>query len=40
MKGKKIKEASIITETNGKKKYEAEVGGTDYLFDESGDIIK
>jgi len=40
MKGKKIKEASIITETNGKKKYEAEVGGTDYLFNESGDIIK
>ena len=35
MKGKKIKEASIITETNGKKKYEAEVGGKDYLFDEN-----
>ena len=40
MNGKKIKEASIITETNGKKKYEAEVGGKDYLFDESGNLLK
>ncbi len=39
MNGKKIKEASIITETNGKKKYEAEVGGKDYLFDENGNPL-
>ncbi len=39
MNGKKIKEASIITEVGGKKKYEAEVGGKDYLFDENGTFL-
>jgi hypothetical protein len=38
--GKKIKEAAFITEVNGRKKYEAEVGGKDYLFDENGNLIK
>lgn len=35
MKGKKIKEAAIITK-NGKTYYEAESGGKDYLFDDKG----
>ena len=39
MNGKKIKEASIITETNGKKKYEVEIGGKDYLFDQNGKFL-
>lgn len=37
---KKIKEASIIIDAKGVKKYEAEVGGTDYVFDENGNLIK
>ena len=38
--GKKIKEASKITDSNGKVSYEAEVDGKDYLFDEVGNFIK
>ncbi|MFM2225636.1 MAG: hypothetical protein RJA07_1838 [Bacteroidota bacterium] len=37
---KKIKEASIIIDAKGIKKYEAEVGGKDYVFDENGNFIK
>lgn len=38
LKGKKIKEAAIITK-NGKTYYEAEVGGKDYLFDAEGKAV-
>ena len=38
LKGKKIKEATIITK-NGKTYYEAEVGRKDYLFDGQGKAI-
>lgn len=39
MKGKKIKEAAIITK-NGKTYYEAEAGGKDYLFDAQGKAVE
>lgn len=38
LKGKKIKEAAIITK-NGMTYYEAEVGGKDLLFDAQGKAI-
>jgi len=38
LKGKKIKEAAIITK-NGKTYYEAEVGGRDFFFDAQGKTI-
>jgi len=34
--GKKIKEAAKITTAEGVVTYEAEIGGTDYLFDANG----
>lgn len=39
-KGKKIKETAEITDAQGKKKFEVEIGGKDYLFDESGKLLK
>jgi len=36
---KKIKEASIIIDEKGVKKYEVEVGGKDYIFDVNGNFI-
>lgn len=39
MPGKKISEASKITTAAGKVTYEAEVGDSDYLFDEQGNFI-
>ena len=38
--GKKIKEASKITEASGKVKYEAEIEKSDYMFDEAGNFIE
>jgi hypothetical protein len=38
--GATIKEASRITDANGKISYEAEVKGRDLIFDESGKFIK
>ncbi|GAB3047393.1 PepSY-like domain-containing protein [Spirosoma pulveris] len=38
--GKKIKEAAEIVDANGKKTYEAEVGGKDLMFDANGQFIK
>lgn len=38
--GVKISEASIITDASGKKTYEAEVKGLDYIFDEKGSFVK
>ncbi len=40
MPGKKIKEAALITDAAGMKKYEAEVGGKDLLFDMAGKPLK
>lgn len=40
MPGKKIKEAAIIMDAAGMKKYEAEVGGKDLMFDANGKPIK
>lgn len=40
MPGKKIKEAAEIVDANGTKKYEAEVGGKDLMFDTSGKPLK
>ena len=40
LKGKKIKEAAEITNAKGMKKFEAEVGGKDYIFDEKGNLLK
>lgn len=37
--GKKINEATKITDAKGKITYEAEVGKVDYLFDENGKFI-
>lgn len=37
--GKKIKEAAKITDAKGTITYEAEVGGSDYLFDANGVFI-
>ncbi|MBS1738826.1 MAG: PepSY-like domain-containing protein [Bacteroidetes bacterium] len=39
-KGKKIKEAAIITRANGEVNYEAEVDGKDLLFTKQGQFIK
>jgi hypothetical protein len=39
-KGKKIKEAATIVDAKGVKKFEAEIGGKDYLFDEKGNLLK
>ncbi|GAB4038545.1 PepSY-like domain-containing protein [Spirosoma gilvum] len=38
--GKKIKEAAVLIDANGKKTYETEVGGKDLIFDEKGQFIK
>ncbi len=38
--GKKIKEAAKITDAKGTVTYEAEAGGTDYLFDANGGFLK
>lgn len=38
--GKKIKEASKITDAAGKVTFEAEVGGKDYIFDEKGNLMR
>jgi len=38
--GKKIKEASKITDASGKVTFEAEVGGKDYIFDEKGNLMR
>ena len=38
--GKKIKEASKITEASGKVKYEAEIEKSDYIFNEAGNFIE
>lgn len=38
--GKSIKEASKITNGEGKTMYEAEVDGTDYTFDANGNFLK
>ena len=40
MPGKKIKEAAEIVDANGVKKYEAEVGGKDYIFDSAGNLLR
>ncbi|MBC7572596.1 MAG: PepSY-like domain-containing protein [Spirosoma sp.] len=40
MPGKKIKEAAIIVDASGTKKYEAEVGGKDLMFDMVGKPLK
>jgi len=40
MPGKKIKEAAIIVDASGAKKYETEVGGKDLLFDMAGRPLK
>ncbi|MEO8513091.1 MAG: PepSY-like domain-containing protein [Ignavibacteria bacterium] len=37
--GKKIKEAAKITDVKGTVTYEAEVGGSDYLFDSNGSFL-
>jgi hypothetical protein len=37
---KSVKEAAKITDTKGTVTYEAEVGGKDLIFDESGNFIK
>jgi hypothetical protein len=38
--GATIKEAGIITDSNGKVTYEAEVKGKDLIFDENGKFIR
>ena len=38
--GKKIKEAAKIVDDKGAVKYEANIEGKDYLFDESGTQVK
>ncbi len=40
MAGKKIKEASKITDAKGKVTYEAEVDDVDYIFDANGTFVK
>lgn len=40
MPNKKIKETSKITDSKGVVSYEAEVNGTDYIFDSIGNFIK
>ena len=39
-KGKTIKEAAIISNPTTTKMYEAEVNGTDLMFDENGKFVK
>lgn len=39
LSGKKIKEASKITDAEGKVSFEAEVDGKDYIFDASGNLL-
>ena len=39
-KGKTIKDAAQITDSQGKIYYEAEAGGKDYLFDAQGKFVK
>jgi len=39
MTGKKIKEASKITDKDGKVSFEAEVDGADYIFDANGTFV-
>jgi hypothetical protein len=40
LSGKNIKEAAKIVDAGGTVTYEAEVQGTDYLFDANGNFIK
>jgi len=40
MPGKKVTEASKMTDANGVITFEAEVGGDDYIFDSSGKFLK
>ena len=40
LSGKKIKEASKITDDTGTVSFEAEVDGKDYIFDASGNLLK
>ena len=40
LSGKKIKEASKITNSTGNVSFEAEVDGKDYIFDSSGNLLK
>lgn len=40
MPGKKIKEASKITDASGKVSYEAEVDEADYIFDSNGTFLE
>ena len=40
MPGKKIREAALITDASGAKKYEAEVGGKDLFFGMDGKPLK
>ena len=40
LNGKKVTEASKITDAAGTVNYEAEIGETDYLFDSKGTLIK
>ena len=40
MNDAKIKEASIIVDSSGKKTYEAQVNSKDLVFDEKGNFIK
>ncbi len=37
--GKKIKEVAKITDSNNVKTYEAEIDGSDYIFDADGNLI-
>ena len=39
-KGKTIKEAAMITKADGTVNYEAEVGGTDVIFDANGKFLR
>ncbi len=39
-KGEKVKEAAKLKMANGETRYEAEVKGTDVIFDEHGKFIK
>jgi putative PepSY-like beta-lactamase-inhibitor len=39
-KGATIKEAAVLSNTESKKMYEAEVKGKDLLFDENGKFVK
>jgi len=39
-KGRKIKEASMITKAGGEVNYEAEVNGRDLIFDKDGKYLR